>query len=67
VAQAPAAPVGAGATSSVPLGSTLANMGIKDEQTQKIVLFGGGGLLLFCCLCSCVVIAVTLFGGGFNF
>lgn len=37
------------------LGGMLANIGIKDQNTQRIVLIGGGAVLLFCCACPCLL------------
>jgi len=60
-AASPSAPMvqpASGGSSSVPLGSMLANMGVKDEKTQKIIVYAGGGLIALCCLCSCAGIAI---------
>ncbi len=46
--------------SSVPLGGMLANMGVKDEKTQKIIVYAGGGLVALCCLCSCAAVAIQV-------
>jgi hypothetical protein len=66
-AASPSAPMvvqpASGGGSSVPLGGMLANMGVKDEKTQKIIVYAGGGLIALCCLCSCVGVALNFLPG----
>lgn len=52
------------------IGGILSNIGIKDPNTQRIVLIGGGAAFLLCCACPCVLYVANLaFGltssGGF--
>ncbi|MGF1503563.1 MAG: hypothetical protein GYB64_10330 [Chloroflexi bacterium] len=42
----------------------MANLGVDNPQTQRIILFGGGGVILLCCLCSCVALGLALISGG---
>jgi hypothetical protein len=58
---APAAPSGAGAATGVPLGSTLANMGVKEPGQQWAVLVGVV-LLALCCVCGCAALALNFLG-----
>jgi hypothetical protein len=60
-AASPSAPMveSASGGSSVPLGGMLANMGVKDEKTQKIIVYAGGGVIALCCLCSCAAVAIN--------
>lgn len=46
------------------LGDALAGVGIKDPQTQQLVLFGVGGLVLLCGVCVCTVVVLSLIVAG---
>ena len=64
-ASAPAvsAPAATGG-SSVPLGGVLENIGVSDERTQKIIVYGCGALIALSCACSCIAAVLTMMSGG---
>ena len=66
-APAVAAPAASTGGSSVPLGGVLENIGVSDERTQKIIVYGCGTLIALSCACSCIATAITMMsGGGFS-
>lgn len=48
------AAAGSGENFMGPVGDLLANMGVKERQTQQIITFSAIGVITLCCICPCV-------------